>query len=67
MRATCWQEYFMFHPRRTCEAFAFATLQQDPWHEDRYPEVKTLSELEAWIRPLIDEELTGKLSGKPHH
>ena len=62
-----WQEYLMFHPRRTCEAFAFATLQQNPWHEDRYPKLKTLNELEAWIKPLIDEEATGKLSGKPHH
>jgi hypothetical protein len=62
-----WQEYLMFHPRRTCEAFAFATLQQDPWHELRYPKAKTLNELEAWIRPVIDEELTGKVSGEPHH
>jgi len=62
-----WQEYLMFHPRRTCEAFAFATLQQDPWQEDRYSKAKTLNELEAWIKPLIDEETTGMLSGKPHH
>jgi hypothetical protein len=62
-----WQQYLMFHPRRTCEAFAFATLQQNPWHEDRYPKTKTLNELEAWIKPVIDEEITGKLSGKPHH
>jgi hypothetical protein len=61
------QSYLMLHPRRTCEAFAFATLQQDPWHEDRFSADQTLEDLEAWIRPLIDEENTGTLSGKPHH
>lgn len=61
------QEYFMFHPRRTCEAFAFATLQQDPWTEDRFPKAKTLQELETWIKPLIEEEAGGALSGEPHH
>lgn len=61
-----WQEYLMFHPRRTCEAFAFATLQQDPWADDRYPQCKTLDELEIWIKPLIEEEARGALSGKPH-
>lgn len=54
------------HPRRSCEAFAFATLQQDPWREDRYPADRSLSELETWISPLIDEEATGRLSGTPH-
>ena len=62
-----WQQYLMSHPRRSCEAFAFATLQQDPWHEDGYPKAKTLKELEAWIKPLVEEEKTGKLSGKPLH
>jgi hypothetical protein len=61
------KQYLMMHPRRTCEAFAFATLQQQPWKEDRYFEVKSINDLEAWIKPLIDEEVTGKLSGKPHH
>lgn len=55
------------HPRRTCEALAFATLQQQPWQEDPFPDAKTLDELERWIAPIIAEEQTGKLSGKPHH
>jgi hypothetical protein len=61
------EDYLMLHPRRTCEAFAFATLQQQPWHEDRFPKAKTLEELEIWIKPLIEEENRGVLAGKPHH
>lgn len=59
--------YLMRHPRRTCEAFAFATLQQQPWKEDPFPEAKSLSELEKWVAPLLTEETSGKLAGKPHH
>jgi hypothetical protein len=59
--------YLYMHPRRTCEAFAFATLQQQPWREDRFPRAKTLEELEDWIRPVIAEETTGRLAGDPHH
>jgi len=55
------------HPRRSCEAFAFATLQQDPWSEDAFPRNCSISELEEWILPLIEEEKSGKLAGKPHH
>ncbi len=57
----------MRHPRRSCEAFAFATLQQAPWHEDPFPINCTCNELEAWLEPLISEEATGKLAGNPHH
>ena len=56
-----------WHPRRTCEAFAFASLQQNPWHADSFPDIKSLSELKNWIMPLISEEASGKLAGKPHH
>jgi hypothetical protein len=61
------EDYLMFHPRRTCEAFAFATLQQQPWHEDRFPKATSLEELGLWIKPLIEEENRGILLGKPHH
>jgi len=57
----------MRYPRRSCESFAFATLQQAPWHEDPFPQASTLQDLEDWVRPLLDEEQTGKLSGIPHH
>jgi hypothetical protein len=57
------------HPRRSCEAFAFATLQQDPWRADPFPPLETISlaQLEAWITPVIEEEHSGRLSGKPLH
>ena len=57
----------MRHPRRSSEAFAFASLQQDPWREDRVPLHSSRAELEAWIKPLIEEEAVGRLSGKPLH
>jgi len=61
------KSYLMRHPRRTCEAFAFATLQQTPWHEDRFPNAGSLQELEDWVKPLIEEEAKAELSGEPHH
>ncbi len=54
------------HPRRSCEAFAFATLQQRPWHEELLPEFDTLQELADWITPFLNEEKAGKLLGEPH-
>ena len=60
-------DYLMMYPRRSCEAFAFATLQQDPWHEDPFPRAKSLAELEDWVKPLLVEEEAGKFGGKPLH
>jgi hypothetical protein len=53
------------HPRRSCEAFAMATLQQDPWIENGLPPVRRLEELHAWLHPLLEEEASGMFSGKP--
>ncbi len=61
------QSILMRHPRRSCEAFAFATLQQNPWQEDPLPLIRSRDELEAWIKPLVEEEANGKLMGKPFH
>ena len=44
------------YPRRSCEAFAFATLQQDPWARRRIPRFRRLDRLHDWMRPLLDEE-----------
>jgi hypothetical protein len=52
----------MRHPRRSCESFAFATLQQDPWRERPFPAAHSLDELEAWIVEVIAEEESGKLT-----
>ena len=57
----------MHHPRRSCEASAFATLQGDPWREDPFPTECSLDDLQSWVEPLIEEEETGKLNGIPLH
>lgn len=53
------------HPRRSCEAFAMATLQQDPWRENNFPKTRNLEELHAWLQPLLDEEEQGMFTGNP--
>ena len=53
------------HPRRSCEAFAMATLQQVPWRENNFPKTRNLEELHAWIKPLLDEEEQGSFTGSP--
>lgn len=49
--------------RRSCEAFAMATLQNAPWSENPFPETKDLTELHRWLEPLLREEEQGKFSG----
>jgi hypothetical protein len=51
--------------RRSCEAFAMATLQQHPWKENRYPGTNDLAAIKRWMQPLLDEERAGTLSGRP--
>ncbi|MBR1120817.1 hypothetical protein JQ628_04755 [Bradyrhizobium lablabi] len=48
--------YLFQHPRRSCDAFAAATLMLDPWHDNPFPRFKTLRELQDWVKPLVDEE-----------
>ncbi len=50
------ETYLFNHPRRSCEAFQMATLQQNPWPDNKYPRFKTLNELQDWITPLAAEE-----------
>ena len=57
--------YIFRHPRRTCEAFAMATLQQEPWRENRFPFIDDLHLLHLWIAPLLQEEEAGMLTGNP--
>ena len=67
-----WEEFFFSHhymvtenifnsylfqqPRRSCDAFAEATLMCRPWHSNPFPRFETLAELQEWVKPLIDEE-----------
>jgi hypothetical protein len=57
--------WILRHPRRSGEALAMATLQNAPWRDNPFPRFKTLSELKAWVTPLVAEEKAGRLSGKP--
>lgn len=57
--------YLAVHPRRSCDAYAMATLQQRPWKDNHFPQGISLKELQDWIKPLVEEEMSGKLSGNP--
>ena len=48
--------YLFKHPRRSCDAFAAATLMCAPWDDNPFPKFKTLHELQKWVAPLIAEE-----------
>lgn len=56
--------YLFIHPRRTCEAFAWATLQNDPLRDNPLPDFDTLEELQNWLMPLIKEEIDYKDKNK---
>ena len=58
-----WGTWLFRHPRRSCEAFAMATLQNDPWHNNPFPKLKSLAQLHAWIAPLVAEEERGHFTG----
>ena len=59
------QSYLFTHPRRSCEAFAMATLQQAPWKSNPWPHFKKLEDLHRWIQPLLREEKNEYFTGKP--
>lgn len=59
-----WQSYLFWHPRRSCEAFAMATLQNSPWPKNPFPRLDNLQGLQSWARILWKEETAGQLSGK---
>ncbi|MBA7528462.1 hypothetical protein ES705_20648 [subsurface metagenome] len=58
-----WKSCQFSHPRRSCEAFAMATLQQSPWENNPFPQTADVSKLQEWARLLWHEETGGKLSG----
>lgn len=57
--------YAFRHVRRSCEAFAMATLQNSPWHENPFPNTDDLSKLHQWLQPLLLEEEQNKFTGQP--
>lgn len=60
-RATSLSRY----PRRSCEALAFATLQNSPWQDNLLPRFKSLRKLHKWLAPLISEEAASNFTGSP--
>lgn len=60
-----WNSYLFHYPRRSCEAFAMATLQNMPWKDNPFPKTTSLFKLQEWARLLWFEETKGKLSGEP--
>jgi hypothetical protein len=62
---TIWKSYLFYHPRRSSEALAMATLQNMPWKDNPFPRTTDLKKLQEWARLLWLEETTGRLSGLP--
>jgi hypothetical protein len=60
-----WGTWLFSHPRRSCEAYAMATLQNDPWPSNPFPKLKSLPQLHAWLAPLLAEETKGRFTGDP--
>jgi hypothetical protein len=60
-----WNTWLFRHARRSGEALAMATLQNDPWHDNPFPKLRSLSHLHAWLAPLIVEEQNGRFTGNP--
>jgi hypothetical protein len=58
---------FFYHPRRSCEAWFWASQQQRPWHEDPFPQIEefNIALLKKWIHPYIEEENLERFAGKP--
>lgn len=57
--------YLAIQPRRTCDAFAMASLQQNPWEDNPAPTGLSLADWQEFIRPLLREEVEGHFSGNP--
>lgn len=56
--------YLCRHPRRSCDAFAMASLQCTPWRDNFIPKYMNRSELCQWLQPLIEEEKTRIFTGE---
>ncbi|MFC1543657.1 hypothetical protein ACFL4Y_00180 [Gemmatimonadota bacterium] len=53
------------HPRRSCDAFAMASLQQQPCHDNPLPRGSSLAELHEFVAPLVAEEEALESDGAP--
>jgi len=53
------------HVRRSCDAFAMATLMQQPWQDNPFPRTEHPEAVHEWLRPLLMEEEDSCFSGRP--
>jgi hypothetical protein len=53
------------YPRRSCDAFASAVLQNEPWAEMPMPRFKRLQKLQRWCWQLVAEETEYYENGTP--
>jgi hypothetical protein len=53
------------YARRSCDAFAGATLMVAPWRDSPLPRHKSLANLRAAVEPLIEEERQLEQHGRP--
>jgi hypothetical protein len=60
IRNDIFQSYLFQHPRRSCDAFAAATLMLDPWPDNPFPKFKNLDSLYEWTNQLVEEEKKAK-------
>ncbi len=58
------KSYLFNYPRRSCDAFAMATLMCAPWSDCPFPGEVSLQQLQDWVQPLIEEEQSGVFSDK---
>jgi hypothetical protein len=52
------------YARRSCESWGDAILQSSAWRENNLPQYENLGDLQAWVTPLIDEEIEARESEK---
>ncbi len=64
IRKSVFQTQAFRYTRRSCDALAMATLQQEPFSENPFPRTKNLRKLQNWLKPLIQEENNKCFSGK---
>lgn len=50
------KSYLNHYPRRSCDAFASATLMNNPWPVNSFPRFKSIEQMHQWIEPLLREE-----------
>ena len=63
--ASAHSSWMFQYPRRSCDALAMATLQNDPLRDNRMPQIDDLQHLRAWIQPLVDNEVAYYQDGEP--